>query len=246
MNPEDFREEIEKERQWREDEIAFLDKVQRSLERKEDRERIRRAIVCILYAHVEGFVYFIFSHYIDGINRQNLTCARVRPAIAAAAFHREFIALKDSKKKNPFFRKRLPDENHLHGLSRQIEFIENIAGFYDHPISISDDFINTEGNIGPETLEKLLFQIGLEYQDVEDIRRKLYRLLNVRNDIAHGKRKEGIKDKDYEDFRRCFRKVIDSISNKIITAYREKEFLTTDETTTASMGDPPLALRENA
>nr|VFK77951.1 MAG: hypothetical protein BECKSD772D_GA0070982_100420 [Candidatus Kentron sp. SD] len=246
MNPDAFRTEISKEREWREDEITFLDSVQESLEGKEDKEKIRRAIVCILYAHVEGFVHFIFSHYVYGINEQNLTCAKVRPAIAAAAFHKGFAALRNPDKKHSFFKGKLPDENHLHRLSRDIGFVENIGGFYDHPVSISDGVIDTEGNVGPEVLEKLLFQTGLEYRDIEDIRDSLHRLLNARNDIAHGKRKEGIKDQDYKKFRECFWKVIDSISDKIITAYQEKQFLLTDNPTAVPMVNPLSADNGNA
>nr|VFK26925.1 MAG: hypothetical protein BECKMB1821G_GA0114241_102412 [Candidatus Kentron sp. MB]VFK31175.1 MAG: hypothetical protein BECKMB1821I_GA0114274_102111 [Candidatus Kentron sp. MB]VFK75378.1 MAG: hypothetical protein BECKMB1821H_GA0114242_102112 [Candidatus Kentron sp. MB] len=231
MNLEYFQEQIENEREWREGEISFLNNIQESLQKEEDRERIRRSILCIIYAHIEGFVRFIFFLYIEQINNEKLTCSQVRPAIAAAAFYNEFRSLRDKNKKDKFFKNKLPDEGHLHGLSREIEFIENIGQFYNHPVSIPDDFVSTGGNVGREVIEKLLFQVGLEYQSLKDIYAPLNKLLRTRNKIVHGVNSAGIQDKDYKEFIECSRQVISSISHRIIKAYIKKEFLLHESST---------------
>nr|VFK52452.1 MAG: hypothetical protein BECKTUN1418F_GA0071002_100844 [Candidatus Kentron sp. TUN]VFK52980.1 MAG: hypothetical protein BECKTUN1418E_GA0071001_101144 [Candidatus Kentron sp. TUN] len=241
MNLESFRAQMEAEIQWRKEEIIFLDNIQRSLEKDEDRKKIRRSILCIIYAHIEGFIKFAFSLYVDEINKEKLTCSDVKPVIAAAAFHKEFNALKNEDKKSEIFKKELPDNSHLHRLSREIEFIERINEYYNYTISIPDEFLNTRSNVGKDVIEKLLFQVGLEYEDLKDICPPLNRLLKARNDIAHGNRKLGIEDKDYDAFMKCLDSVIKSISRRIIKAYEKEEFRLIDKITAASTGSSPPA-----
>ena len=145
--------------------------------------------------------------------------------IAAATLHREFIALQNKDKKSAIFRKTLPDEANLHRLSRQVEFVENISDFQNHPVIIPEGYVSTDNNIGQQVLEKILYQVGLEYKDLKDIYSPLNRLLNVRNDISHGKRKQGVDDKEYQEFIACCKSVISGVSRRLTTAYGRKEFL---------------------
>ncbi len=57
MTLEYFSEQLEAEREWREAEIRFLDNNQRALD-YDGRKKIRRSILCLIYAHIEGFVKF--------------------------------------------------------------------------------------------------------------------------------------------------------------------------------------------
>ncbi|MBU2065028.1 MAG: hypothetical protein KJ884_06180 [Gammaproteobacteria bacterium] len=219
-----FQEQLELEREWREAEIRFLNNLQGSMSEL-DRPKIRRSIVCLLYAHIEGFVRFAFSLYVDQVNRKGLTCKDVSPAIAAAAFSKELKALKDVNSKSTFFINSLPDDKHLHGFAREVDFISRISSFYDHPVVISDGYVNTENNVGREVIEKMLFQVGLEYTDLRDTYSPLNRLLNVRNDIAHGKRKQGINDEDYNIFLNCCHSVMDTISRRLTNSFGEEKYL---------------------
>ncbi|WP_217544621.1 MAE_28990/MAE_18760 family HEPN-like nuclease [Vibrio metschnikovii] len=225
MSLEYFQLQIESEREWREEELRFLDNTQRAIEDEDARKKIRRSILCLIYAHIEGFVQFSFSLYVDEINKIQLTCSQVKPVIAAATLHREFIALQNKDKKSVIFRKTLPDESHLHRLSRQAEFVENIADLQNHAVIIPEGYVNTENNIGQQVLEKILYQVGLEYKDLKEVYAPLNRLLNVRNDISHGKRKQGIDDKEYQEFIACCKSVISGVSRRLTTAYGRKEFL---------------------
>lgn len=225
MSLENFQLQIESEREWREEELRFLENTQRTIADDNDRKRIRRSILCLIYAHIEGFVQFSFSLYIDEINKLELRCSQVKPVIAAATLHREFIALQNKDKKSAIFRKTLPDDAHLHKLFRQTEFVENISDIQNHSVSIPEGYVNTENNIGQQVLEKLLYQVGLEYKDLKDIYSPLNRLLNVRNDISHGKRKKGIDDKEYQEFITCCKSVISGVSRRLTTAYGRNEFL---------------------
>lgn len=220
-----FQEQIESEREWREAEIRFLDNNHKKLEKDKDKQLIRRSILCLVYAHVEGFVGFAFSLYIDEINKKELLCKDVKPAIAAASYHQIFKAFSNKDKKSEIFKQKLPEDKHLHRLAREINFLESISEFSSHPVLIPDGFINTENNVGKEVLEKLLFKVGLEHEDLKSVYTPLTKLLNVRNDISHGKRKLGIDDKNYEEFLNCGKSVISTISSRLTTAYGTKKYL---------------------
>ena len=127
MSLNEFLLQIESERDWREEELRFLDNIQRKISHEEDRKKVRRSILCLIYAHIEGFVQFSFSLYIDEINKLGLKCSEVKPIIAAATLHRDFLALHNKEKKSSIFRKSLPEDTHLHKLFRQAEFVENIS-----------------------------------------------------------------------------------------------------------------------
>lgn len=219
-----FQEQLELEREWREAEIRFLNNLQEGMS-ETDRAKIRRSIICLLYAHIEGFVRFSFSLYVDQVNSKGLTCKDVSPAIAAAAFARELKALKDVNSKSPFFINSLPDDKHLHVFAREVDFISNIGDFYDHPVVIAEGYVNTESNVGREVLEKMLFQVGLEYSDLKEAYSPLNRLLNVRNDIAHGKRKQGINDEDYSVFLNCCRNVMNTIARRLTHSFGTEKYL---------------------
>ncbi|GGY64593.1 hypothetical protein GCM10011613_05460 [Cellvibrio zantedeschiae] len=217
-------EQLEEERAWREAEIRFLDNSQRSLEKEEDRMLMRRSILCLIYAHIEGFVKFSFSLYVDEINKKNLLCYQVKPVIAAATLSREFLALSENRK-SKIFRSDLSDDKHLRKLFRQAEFIENIFDVKNYEVKIPEEYINTEDNVGITVLEKLMCKVGLDHTDLRDVNAPLGRLLNVRNDISHGKRRAGIDHKDYEEFLNCCKSVISGLSRKLTLAFDRQAFL---------------------
>ncbi|ENM8380946.1 TPA: MAE_28990/MAE_18760 family HEPN-like nuclease [Vibrio alginolyticus] len=226
MSLESFQEQLEVERTWREDEIRFLDNLQREYD-EEKRFKFRRSIMCLYYAHIEGFVQFAFSLYVDEINKQELKCSEVKPVIAAATLHNEFMALQNKDKKSKIFKKTLPDETHIHRLSRQVEFVESFSLVNDLTVIVPDGYINTESNVGKQVLEKLLYQVGLEYDDLKHTYGSLNKLLNTRNDIAHGKKKYGINDEDYTNYHTCCLGIIQHVSQKLTTAYGHNRYLKT-------------------
>ncbi len=229
MNIEEFQAELELEREWREDDIRFFHNLQARLENAGDRQRLRRSIIGMFYAHIEGFVYFSFDLYANSINRLELKCSDVKPAIAAASLSAEFLALKNSDKKNPIFKRELPEDRKLHQICREIDFLDQIREVNAKKVKIPKNYINTENNVGPTVLRKLLYQMGLDHKDLDEVSTDLLRLLNIRNDIAHGKRKDGIEDDDYIKFKDCFNTIFSRISNLLVKAFSDKDYLIIEE-----------------
>jgi RiboL-PSP-HEPN len=225
MSLNDFSYALEHDIQWRIDEIRYLEN---NLERNRNDihlNSLRRSIICIMYAHIEGFLYFSFTAYISHINQLNLRCKDVVPSIATANLHKELKILRVAKKKNSILCNELPDDTELHKLSREIEFIEKANNIFSQVVKIPEKFISTENNVGSSVLKKLLYQVGLDVRVFSDGEYEtLNKLLIIRNNISHGK----IRDIDellYSELKDCFDKLLERIKSELILAFGNEEFL---------------------
>jgi len=68
MDLENFTAEISYQVEVRIDEITKLHNLQENQDNPAIQNAIRRSSVCLYYAHIEGFVYFVFTHYINTEN----------------------------------------------------------------------------------------------------------------------------------------------------------------------------------
>ncbi len=226
MNVADFDSQIELQVVSRLTEISKLNNLCSMEEDLETRNSLKRASICLYYAHIEGFVYFVFTHYINAINMLRVPAANAINEIKAANYHKNLSGLL-SNKKHPLFRKPFPEDQALHTLFRQAEFLSEILPSWNQAIiDIDDSFIDTENNVGKEVLQKLLYKVGLNYQAIDQsLCSDLARLLRIRNDIAHGSNLSIIKDDDFGKYYECATEIISKLKNIIIDAYRTKAFL---------------------
>src|SRR5215218_4504030 len=100
MNIAQLWAQIEEDLMWRQDEIRFFQNQLETIKSEEDRDRFRRALVLLLYAHFEGFCKFALTLYAS-VNSSGITCGEATPAIAAASMSDLFRALNNPDKKIP-------------------------------------------------------------------------------------------------------------------------------------------------
>ncbi|OON38410.1 hypothetical protein BTJ39_18315 [Izhakiella australiensis] len=224
MTPEEFLTQVELERTWREEEIRSLNNI---IEKSDDVSiyMMRRAVICLLYAHIEGFVKFSFNLYIDGINKMELKCNEVKPVLAAAVYYKDFLKMNNPDIKNRLFKKTLPDDSHLHRIFRYEEFFERLSGVMDGKIFIADGYVNTESNVGKEILQKLLYQVGLSHTSLDQVIGPLTRLKNKRNDISHGVDKAKVEYEEYKAYYDCSINIMSELIKVLFSAYQRKDFL---------------------
>ena len=193
--------EVESDQSWRQDEIRTWQNLI-SLEASEDiQNQLRRPLVLLLYAHFEGFCKFAFALYVRVVNEEGISCEDANFAIAAATLDDIFRALHDSSHKVPEFKHSLPDDTYLHRFAREREFLEKTAEVGRKPVRISDKVLDMESNLSPTVLRKVLFRLGFEHEAFRHLDGTINRLLNYRNNIAHGSSKGGINAADYEKLR---------------------------------------------
>ncbi len=225
MNLPDLAAQLEAELLWRQDELRFFQNRGATFLTESEKDQYRRAVVLVLYAHFEGFCKFAFELYRTSINAEQIPCADATPAIAAAGWARLFSELRDPNKKCPDFKNRLPDDSKLHRFARDREFVERTAEFGQLPVTIPEDFVDTESNLKPIVFRKILYKLGLPHDQFDQHEGQIDRLLNTRNRIAHGGHRGGVKETEYEELRKLVFQMMDAIKNKILECLREKLFL---------------------
>lgn len=222
---DDIDADIEEDRTTREEEIKLLENIHNTSDLEKDRERLRRMIVLLTYAHLEGFCRFALSAYVSEVNARNIECHAAATPIAAASLSPVFGALRDSQRKHRVFAKSLPDDSFLHLSAREQQFIDNYDETFKLKISIPDKVIDTKSNVDTDILKKLLFQLGLNYTSVEEHRNILNRLLGTRNAIAHGDRLKTPSEDDVEDFLKSSRRIMEFLQTEVRDALANSRFL---------------------
>ncbi|SFA45932.1 hypothetical protein SAMN05192569_101072 [Parageobacillus thermantarcticus] len=225
----DIRSQLEEEMTWRSNEIRLLRNQLAYIEDDEDKKRYRKALVVMLYSHYEGFCRTAFLIYVDAINKAKVLRKAANDYIVACSFAEEFQAYEDASRKPEIYRKifgnKLPDDTKLHSYARQVDFISNMHSFLDKPVTIPDTVVDTESNLWPVVLKKILFRLGLPYDAFKEYEGQITMLLNRRNGIAHGRDKEGFDENTYSEIEKATFEVMKAVIEVIMSALKEKRYL---------------------
>ena len=225
MNVADFRAEMEGDLAWRQDEIRFFQNLTVHVAASGQEDQFRRALVVLLYAHFEGYCKFALSVYVNAVNQVGLPCRDANFALTAASLGDVLAALRNPSSKCDEFRNSLPDDSALHLFAREREFVERTTGFEARKVAIPDGVVDMESNLKPIVLRKNLYRLGLPLDTFEPVEGQINRLLNSRNQIAHGESKSGIPLKSYEELRDAVYTVMQSLTIEVTKALIERRFL---------------------
>lgn len=220
------RSEIELEREWREAEIRFLKNRIAEIRAMKDQDVARKALVVMLYAHFEGLTKALFTIYVNALNGLGIAISSAHSALAAAALADLFKALRNPDSKCKVFARALPQDAKLHRYARDREFLERTADFGIRTLTIDPDVVvDTESNLKPVVLRKIIYQLGLDPDVVEPWEGTVNQLLKRRNDVAHGTARDGIGTKDYDALEKAVKEVVDALVAALTTALRKQAYL---------------------
>ncbi len=229
MNLEKIHVQLEDELTWRQDEIQFLHNQLSYIKKEEDKKRYRKVLVVMLYSHFEGFCKTAFSIYANAINQENLTCSHVTDQIIASSLAIVFRDFENTNKKSSLFKNDLPDDRTIHRFARQVELINNLNAIWARRVNIPiDDVVDTEANLKPSVMRKILYRLGLPYDAFNENEGKLHSLLNYRNKIAHGSSKDGLEEKIYEEIQASTLGIMSSTIKMIMNALSKTNYLRKD------------------
>lgn len=222
----EFRAEMEAEREWREKEMRQLRNQVALLSSEDQRKTARKALVVMLYAHFEGISKALLSMYVNRLNGMGLRVGEVVSPIGAASLAEVFTALRDPNKKCAEFIRSLPNDAALHRFARDREFIEVAWKVAQRSVQIdADEIVDTESNLKPVVLKKILFRLGLDPELAQPWEGAIHLLLNRRNDVAHGSAKAGLEEKEYAKLEQAVSLVVDGIVKAISDAVARKVYL---------------------
>ncbi len=225
MNLPELWTQIEEELAWRQDELRFLNNQIELLEGDAEKKKLRRAALLMIYAHFEGFTKFSFDLYITTINNENLECRDVTATILACSFNDLFEALRNPESKSNIFKNALPDDTKLHRFARSVHFLEDLDTKLSLKVKIPGSIIDTESNLKPQVISKLLFSIGLDHKLFEDKNPTINRLLNKRNKIAHGESRAGIEEDEFNTLFTLSIDILNEVKSRIMQCLTTKQYL---------------------
>src|SRR5437868_3879478 len=91
-----------------------------------------------------------------------------------------------------------------------------------------DVVVDTEANLKPSIIRKILYRLGLPYDAFNEHEGKIHKLLNFRNTIAHGAGKDGIDEKTYQEIQSATIEIMSALIKIITSALRETKYLRQD------------------
>lgn len=223
--PEDISEEIEADRLERESELRLIDGFLAAAGSEAEQRMLRRTLVLLNYAHLEGFVRFALSAYQRAVNAEKIKFREASIPVGAASAADIFGALRDDQKKHDIFRRDLPDDQALHRIARQQRFVEEYEGkIGDTAIAIPDRVVNTESSLSSAILRRNLFVLGLPLACAEKYASEIDKMMHIRHAIAHGDRLKEAKPEMIEAQREAVAAIMSELRDVIVTAVATKAY----------------------
>lgn len=216
--------ELEGDWNWRFSELKKLANVYNTTD-ESNKIIIRKSQILLLYSHFEGYSKFVFLYYILTINEHKLKIRELNATLKAASMHDIFKEYENTNKKGSYFRKELPDNNKLRLYSRRCEFVDSFYDFLENIAEIPETIVDTESNLKPEVLYKILFQLGFSIDEFKPYRDIIQKLLNYRNNIAHGNPADNIDKFPYESILNSITILIEAIKKLIRNALYDSLYL---------------------
>lgn len=224
MQLEEIRAEMEEELTWRQREIVFLKNVMVGITKEEDKERYRKSLIVMLYAHFEGFCKTCLLIYVKAINDLNLTRKEANDSLVASSKEGIFNGYDNLDKKCKIFKRELPNDTDLHRFYRRTDLVVQFNEFLEQKLVIADNVINTESNLWYHVLKKNLFKLGIDYTVFDQYQSSINALVNKRNSIAHGSEKFGIAESEYKKIQDDIIETMNNIIKILMKNLKDESF----------------------
>jgi hypothetical protein len=221
----DFQADVEADIDWRTAEVRAVKRSISTAQSDIEVRALRRALITLLYAHLEGGFKVAVSAYIRVVNEARLDAAKCNPHLAASSWAGLFKDLVNANKKSDHFRNSLPDDSKLHAFARHAEFVSGIRKFNSIDVVIDETkIVDTEGNIDQTIISKILFRLGFSPDALERRFSDLQYLRRLRNPIAHGEN-ETATEKHCEKYEETVFQVLTRVRDLLTKAITEKSFM---------------------
>lgn len=221
----DILAQIEEEYNWR---ILELNQLKNNLSFFNDEEKeaiYRKTLVVMLYSYFEGFSKAAFNIYIDSLNKLSMDRESFNENLQASSMHEVFYAYHNEDKKEKYFKKEKPDDKKLHRYSRQINLLQELHNFQKEKLVLPDEIVDTESNLKPVVLRKILYRLGFNYEEFKQYEGNINALLSRRNSISHGAQKSGIESTEYNKIESDVLKVMNELRLMIFDSLEKKRYL---------------------
>ncbi|MEV5786954.1 MAE_28990/MAE_18760 family HEPN-like nuclease [Streptomyces sp. NPDC052287] len=221
MKVSEMRAQLEEDMAWRLDEIRHLFNHLLGDVKPEDASVYSlRALLVMQYAHLEGFTRNALSLYVSAVNSHSLPVKELQPELMAAALAGEFDTFRKGASSGE-------EEGRLTSRARhQIAFVKKLQELIDGPVSIAAEVaVSMEMNLGSDVLKRALVSLGIPIEKVDnDQYSSIEFVKRVRNDIAHGSRKEKISGGMFSAHMKKCEEFMNGLSRVLTQALSEEWF----------------------
>ncbi|MFF3963731.1 MAE_28990/MAE_18760 family HEPN-like nuclease [Streptomyces griseorubiginosus] len=216
-----IRTTLEGEITWRRDEVRRLRNMQSMGIPKEAQDSLRRALIVMLYAHLEGYAKFSLEQYAEVINRAGLTVKEGRKQLAAACLSEKFKSYRTPDSADPFD----PSGSRARQVLRDADFLEEMLDLQARKIALNvDNVTSADSNLSPSILRRNLAMLALDDSEIHRFTNALDGLLKLRNNIAHGERLNLPSDPSFEKLEGRIFGLCDSLTLVIYQSVRDETY----------------------
>ncbi|AOS64771.1 MAE_28990/MAE_18760 family HEPN-like nuclease [Actinoalloteichus hymeniacidonis] len=221
-----LRAALEGELTWRRVEIKDLRNMLSDSSSARVKNSHKRAIIVMLYAHLEGFVRSALEEYATTINKSQITLGEAKKQLTAAC-------LSDA-----FKRYRTPENVDRNDMSaskarqvmRDAELVESVLDVRDQLVSLDVQKIcSTDSNLTPSILRRNLQLLALDDHRFRRFVDKLDGLLKKRNAIAHGEQMRVAEHDDLSHLENDVFELCEVLMLDIYAAVRNESFRRANE-----------------
>lgn len=223
-SPDDVFQDLENDRNQRESEVRLIENLAKQAGSDQEKSMLLRSLVLLTYAHLEGFCKFALLAYSGAINSLRIPCREAAFPVLAASLGDILAALRNLDSKAPEFRTVLPDDKDLHMLWRERTFVESYETVMSKTVEIPDRVVDTKANLNTRVLKRNLYQLGLNYPEVDEHRGAIDRLLGVRNAIAHGDALRNPGAEEVGGYTAAAFEVMKFVQRSVYSALRDERF----------------------
>ena len=187
---------LDRELSWRRKELINL-KLLHDDARSHHATMLRRAGVALLYAHWEGFVKKAGIAFVNFVSQQRLTYRELKPNFVALGLKGKFAQAADSSRG---------------------QLLVGIAEFLTQRLNdraiLPTNPVQTKSNLRADRLKDILCVLGLDYGPYQLKGNLIERLVDQRNNIAHGQELD-VTDQEFRDLHKEVLLMIDEFRTQI-------------------------------
>lgn len=239
MSPEDFRGQLQWDLDWRKKEMAVFTNRLSSMP-AEDKEIYCKALLVMLYSHFEGFCRNAFLTYLRLINDEKIKRTFATEYIIASSLIDIFHDLKYINKDNyccDLFNI-TSDETQFSSFFVRAHFIRKFGDILSEEVNITGELpgkiVDTKSNLWPNVLSTILYRLGLPHDEFDSYTSIICNMLHRRNDYAHGKEVDGIKEDEFRNIEKNIYDIFSDLIALLTKAAQNKSYLKNPSSTITS------------
>jgi hypothetical protein len=209
QTPEDLNETLATDIAWRKKQLSEIKKMIELKNVSPQKHNVCiRSGICILYAHLEGFIKLAGNSYVEYIRIKRLRYRQLSSNFLALAMKEKLKQAKETNK-----------------ASLYIPVCDFFLFQLDERCSLPKNPISTS-NLSSEILKEITHTLGIDFS-LDSTKSKLIdeKLLKTRNEIAHGEDSLTIDRKQYIELQTMVMEMLEEFRSRIENAASNEDFL---------------------